>query len=111
MSKGMRNKARRRREKMLMIGLDLPGGQDCTAVHEPPVTDAEIFCANYLRNMLQEAGVEPNSAEWNMQIERAKELLMNHRQEIRHMFRDNKSLLEEWLFNQMVMIDGTGAQG
>lgn len=96
MSKGKRNRERRRAEKELMTA---------------PVTKAEIFCAKLLAETLAEAGVERDSAEWNRQAERATALLGKHRQEVRHMYRDDKQLLKEWFFMQMTMTDGMGVRG
>jgi hypothetical protein len=95
MSKGKRNRERRRHEKEMMTAT---------------VTKAEIFCAELLADALVKTGAERDGTEWNSQAEKATALLKKHRQEIRHMYRDDKRLLKEWFFTQMDMIDGTGVR-
>lgn len=111
MSKGKRNRERRRNERQLMIGLDLANGKDFTAIQEPPVTGAEVYCVELLTDALKDAGVERDGPEWKAYVEQAKTLLSNHRQEVRHMYRDKRQLLKEWFFAQMLTQDGTGVSG
>lgn len=102
MSKGNRNRRRRRQEKELVAGLDLANGQDFTAYGVPPVTVAEVYCAKWAEDTLKEAGIERGSVEWGREVEKVKTLLVDHRQEVRHMFRDGPEILKDWLYIQMV---------
>lgn len=78
---------------------------------DSPVTAAEIFAVDCVIDMLEIADVERDSPEWEDQVERAKTLLVRHRQEVRLMYRDGPKLLKEWMRQQMTRQDGTGVSG
>ena len=61
------------------------------------VTAAEIYAVKVIEEELNRKGIAPESIERKIIITRTADVLAAHREEVRHMYRQSRLILAEWI--------------
>jgi len=67
---------------------------------EMPVTAAEMYAVDCVVKTMRSKGIRENSPYWIAVVERTKDILMNHKEEVRRMYLDSKNILKQYIIRE-----------